>query len=834
MADMTVVQFAQSLNRSVEQLVDQFVAAGVGKKRLNDVVTEEEKKSLLTYLQRKHGHAEETSPNKVTLTRKTVQTVNVSTNTSGNRGPARTVDVEVKKKRTYVKKETDTGGVAPAAEVIEKPTVVAAVEQPMPERAAVTMTEPQEAKPPVVETPHNLSTDKKSVKTAELKVEVIGSKQVIVEAAPKSDAVEPGDKKKMVKHGGALKQANKSSPKSNQNEDRFSRGAKKAPHKGGRKPADDNQHGFKKPAAPIVREVAIGETITVAELADKMSVKASEVIKFMMVSLGSMVTINQTIDQETAVLVVEEMGHTSKIINENAIEEALLASAGEGDLVTRSPVVTIMGHVDHGKTSLLDAIRRAKVAHGEAGGITQHIGAYHVETGHGGITFIDTPGHQAFTAMRARGAKVTDIVVLVVAADDGVMPQTVEAIQHAKAAGVAIVVAINKIDKPEANPDRVMQELSGYEVVAEEWGGDVQFVKVSAKQGLNLDGLLDAILIQSEVLELQAVKDAPAHGSVLESRLDKGRGPVATVLIQQGTLRKGDIVVCGMEYGRVRAIVNENGRPMDDAGPGIPAEVLGLSGVPNAGDELSVVPDERKAREVAMFRQNRAKNLKEAAQQKAKLEDMFKGMTEGDVKVVNLVIKADVQGSVEALIGSLEKLSTDEVKVKVIFSGVGGITESDVDLAISANAIMFGFNVRADASAKRRIENEGVDLHYHSIIYEVVDEVKSAMLGKLDPEFKEQIIGIAEVRDVFKSPKFGAIAGCMVVDGLIKRNNPIRVLRDNVVIYEGELESLRRFKDDAAEVRQGFECGVGVKNYNDVRPGDQIEVYERVQVKRTL
>ncbi len=828
MADMTVVQFAQSLNRSVEQLVDQFVAAGVGKKRLNDVVTEEEKKALLTYLQRKHGHAEESSPTKVTLTRKTVQTVNVSTNTSGNRGPARTVDVEVKKKRTYVKKEVEAV-VAPTPEVTEKPTPAPTLAPtPVVEKAPAKIEQP-------AQTVKEKSAEAKAVKREpEPKVEVIGSKQIIVETAPVKEVVEPGDKKKMVKHGGALKQANKSSPKANQNEDRFSRGAKKAPHKGGKKPMDDNQHGFKKPAAPIIREVAIGETITVAELADKMSVKASEVIKFMMVSLGSMVTINQTIDQETAVLVVEEMGHTPKIINENAIEEALLASAGEGDLVTRSPVVTIMGHVDHGKTSLLDAIRRAKVAHGEAGGITQHIGAYHVETGHGGITFIDTPGHQAFTAMRARGAKVTDIVVLVVAADDGVMPQTVEAIQHAKAANVAIVVAVNKIDKPEANPDRVMQELSGYDVVAEEWGGDVQFVKVSAKQGLNLDGLLDAILIQSEVLELQAVRDAPAHGSVLESRLDKGRGPVATVLVQQGTLRKGDIVVCGMEYGRVRALVNENGRTMDDAGPGIPAEVLGLSGVPNAGDELSVVPDERKAREVAMFRQNRAKNLKEAAQQKAKLEDMFKGMTEGDVKVVNLVIKADVQGSVEALIGSLEKLSTDEVKVKVIFSGVGGITESDVDLAISANAIMFGFNVRADASAKRRIEQEGVDLHYHSIIYEVVDEVKSAMLGKLEPEFKEEIIGIAEVRDVFRSPKFGAIAGCMVIDGLIKRNNPIRVLRDNVVIYEGELESLRRFKDDAAEVRQGFECGVGVKNYNDVRPGDQIEVYERVQVKRTL
>ncbi|MCH9742938.1 MAG: translation initiation factor IF-2, partial [Proteobacteria bacterium] len=490
--------------------------------------------------------------------------------------------------------------------------------------------------------------------------------------------------------------------------------------------------------------------------------------------------------------------------------------------------------VDHGKTSLLDAIRRAKVAHGEAGGITQHIGAYHVETERGGITFIDTPGHQAFTAMRARGAKVTDIVVLVVAADDGVMPQTVEAIQHAKAAGVAIVVAVNKVDKPEANPERVMQELSGYEVVAEEWGGDVQFIQVSAKLGQNLDGLLDAILIQSEVLELQAVKDAPAHGSVLESRLDKGRGPVATVLVQQGTLRKGDIVVCGMEYGRVRALVNENGRPMDEAGPGIPAEVLGLSGVPNAGDELSVVPDERKAREVAMFRQTRAKSLREAAQQKSKLEDMFKGMTEGDIKIVNIVLKGDVQGSIEALTGSLEKLSTDEVRVKIIYAAVGAITETDVDLAISSNAIMFGFNVRADAGAKRRIEQEGYEVHYHSIIYEVVDEVRNAMLGRLEPEFKEQIIGIAEVRDVFRSPKFGAIAGCMVTEGLIKRSNPIRVLRDNVVIYEGELESLRRFKDDAAEVRQGFECGIGVKNYNDVKPGDQIEVYERVQVKRTL
>jgi translation initiation factor IF-2 len=817
MADMTVAQFAQSMNLGVEQLVEQFSSAGVSTKGSQDTVTEEEKKKLLSYLKRKHGQSADVTPNKVTLTRKTTQTVNVAPNAGSKTG--RTVDVEVRKKRTYVKRDEEV--VVPVAVVAtEAPTPAPVVELPVPVPTKVPSVETAQA----------------GVKTAEpVSVEV---KKVFVDIAVVPtpartvEAVEPVDKKKIVKH---VHKQNKPSPKAEQNESRFSRGAKRAPHhKGGRKQEVDNQHAFKKPVAPIVREVAIGETITLAELADKMSVKASEVIKFMMVSLGMMMTINQTLDQETAVLVVEEMGHTAKIINENELEEALLANAGEGVLVMRSPVVTIMGHVDHGKTSLLDAVRRAKVAHGEAGGITQHIGAYHVETERGGITFIDTPGHQAFTAMRARGAKVTDIVVLVVAADDGVMPQTIEAIQHIKAAGVAVVVAVNKMDKPEANPDRIMQELSGYEIVSDQWGGDVQFVQVSAKTGLNLDVLLNAILDQAELLELKAIKDAPAHGTVLESRLDKGRGSVATVLVQQGTLRKGDIVVCGMEYGRVRALVNENGRPMDDAGPGIPVEVLGLSGVPNAGDEMSAVADERKAREIAIFRQNRAKNLKEAAQQKAKLEDMFKGMTEGDVKVVNLVLKADVQGSIEALVGSLEKLSTDEVRVKIVFSGVGGITESDVDLAISANAIMFGFNVRADAGAKRRIEQEGVDLHYHSIIYEVVDEVRSAMLGKLEPEFKEEIIGTAEVRAVFRSPKFGAIAGCMVIDGLIKRNNPIRVLRNNIVIYEGELESLRRVKDDVSEVRQGFECGIGVKNYNDVKEGDQIEVYERVQVKRTL
>jgi translation initiation factor IF-2 len=851
MADMTIAQFAQSMNLNVTQLLEQLVSAGVSGKSDQSVVSETEKKQLLSYLKQKHGQ-NVSEPSKVTLKRKTVQTLNVAPNATGGK---RIVDVEVRKKRTYVKKDADivksnesivedavTESIeAVAVEGITAVEILAPTPSPMPTPEPVATESPSVA--PVASTPVNAQAMiveepivKEGVALMDKVPEVVSTpkpKTKAKEVRRQEVSVRDEDKKKIGKSVSKVGKLN-AKPDLMTGEERFNnRAAKKSPHKGQKKQTE-NQHGFKKPAAPIVREVLIGETITIAELADKMAVKSSEVIKFMMVNLGQFVTINQTIDQETAVMVVEEMGHTSKILNENALEEALLANASEGELVMRSPVVTIMGHVDHGKTSLLDAIRRAKVAHGEAGGITQHIGAYHVETGRGGITFIDTPGHQAFTAMRARGAKVTDIVVLVVAADDGVMPQTIEAVQHAKAAGVAIVVAVNKVDKPDANPDRVMQELSGYEVVAEEWGGDVQFVQVSAKTGHNLDALLDAILIQAEVLELKAIKDAPARGAVLESRLDKGRGPVATVLVQLGTLSKGDIVVCGMEYGRVRALVNENGRPMESAGPGIPVEVLGLSGVPNAGDEMSAVTDERKAREVAMFRQNRAKSLKEAAQQKAKLEDMFKGMTEGDVKAVNIVLKADVQGSVEALTGSLEKLSTDEVRVKIVFSGVGGITESDVDLAISSNAIMFGFNVRADAGAKRRIEQEGVDLHYYSIIYEVVDEVKNAMLGQLSPEFKEEIIGTAEVRAVFRSPKFGAIAGCMVVDGVIKRSNPIRVLRNNVVIYTGELESLRRVKDDVNEVRQGFECGIGVKNYNDVQAGDQIEVYERVQVKRTL
>ncbi|TCP92034.1 translation initiation factor 2 (bIF-2) [Cricetibacter osteomyelitidis] len=594
------------------------------------------------------------------------------------------------------------------------------------------------------------------------------------------------------------------------------------------------QQAFTKPAQAVNRDVVIGETITIKELADKMAVKATEIIKTMM-KMGEMVTINQVIDQETAQLLAEEMGHKVVLRKENELEEAVMSDRDtDAELVQRAPVVTIMGHVDHGKTSLLDYIRKAKVAAGEAGGITQHIGAYHVETNGKMITFLDTPGHAAFTSMRARGAKATDIVVLVVAADDGVMPQTIEAIQHAKAAGVPIVVAVNKIDKPEANPERVETELLQYEVVAEKFGGDVQFVYVSAKKGTGVDELLDAILLQSEVLELTAVKDGMASGVVIESYLDKGRGPVATILVQSGTLNKGDIVLCGFEYGRVRAMRDENGNEIESAGPSIPVEVLGLSGVPAAGDEATVVRDEKKAREVALYRQGKFREVKLARQQKAKLENMFSNMEDGDVAALNVIVKADVQGSVEAICQSLSELSTDEVKVTVVGSGVGGITETDATLAAASNAIILGFNVRADASARRVIESENIDLRYYSIIYELLNEIKAAMSGMLEPEFKQEIIGLAEVRDVFRSPKFGAIAGCMVTEGVIKRNNPIRVLRDNVVIFEGELESLRRFKDDVNEVRNGMECGIGVKNYNDVKVGDQIEVFEVVEVKRSI
>ncbi|HHF3733874.1 TPA: translation initiation factor IF-2 [Haemophilus influenzae] len=636
------------------------------------------------------------------------------------------------------------------------------------------------------------------------------------------------------KKGGRDDENSKNSKNERESNRKNQKDAKFGKGKNGKKGAA-LQQAFTKPAQVVKSDVVIGETITVAELANKMAVKATEIIKMMM-KMGEMVTINQVIDQETAQLVAEELGHKVILRNENELEEAVLGDRDvNAEKVTRAPVVTIMGHVDHGKTSLLDYIRKAKVAAGEAGGITQHIGAYHVEMDDGKmITFLDTPGHAAFTSMRARGAKATDIVVLVVAADDGVMPQTIEAIQHAKAAGAPLVVAVNKIDKPEANPDRVEQELLQHDVISEKFGGDVQFVPVSAKKGTGVDDLLDAILLQSEVLELTAVKDGMASGVVIESYLDKGCGPVATILVQSGTLRKGDIVLCGFEYGRARAMRDENGKEVDEAGPSIPVELLGLSGVPAAGDEATVVRDEKKAREVALYRQGKFREVKLARQQKAKLENMFSNMSEGDVAELNVIVKADVQGSVEAIVQALNELSTNEVKVKVVGSGVGGITETDATLATASNAIIVGFNVRADATARRVIEAENIDLRYYSIIYELLNEIKAAMSGMLEPEFKQEIIGLAEVRDVFRHPKFGAIAGCMVTEGVVKRNNPIRVLRDNVVIFEGELESLRRFKDDVSEVRNGMECGIGVKNYNDVKVGDQIEVFEVVEVKRSI
>ena len=612
--------------------------------------------------------------------------------------------------------------------------------------------------------------------------------------------------------------------------------------KGNRRPTkrgqsgEPQQHGFQLPTISKQIEVDLGETISVADLAHKMSVKAAEVIKALM-NLGSMVTINQLLDRETAAIIIEEMGHTYRFVSENPLEEALIAAIEQGGkdlLKPRPPVVTIMGHVDHGKTSLLDYIRKEHVASGEAGGITQHIGAYHVKTDKGVISFLDTPGHSAFAAMRARGAKVTDIVVLVIAADDGIMPQTIEGIQHAKASNTPIIVAVTKVDKPAADRERIMSELTQYGIVSEDWGGENLFAFVSSKTGEGIDHLLDQILVQAEVLELKAISEGPARGSVIESKLDRGRGPVASILVQSGCLKKGDILLAGYEYGRVRALIDENGQQVESASPSIPVEVIGLSGVPNAGDEVMVVPDERKAREIALFRQGKFREIKLARQHKSKLENLFNSMGEAETKRLNIVLKADVQGSIEALANALEELSNEEVTVSVIASGVGGITESDANLAVSSEALVVGFNVRADNTARKIIEDEGLSLYYYSVIYDVIDEVKKALIGKLAPQFKEQIIGIAEVRDVFKSPKIGAIAGCMVTEGQIKRNSPIRVLRDNIVIYEGELESLRRFKDDVSEVRAGIECGIGVKNYNDVRTGDQIEVFEIVEVERKL
>ena len=866
MSEVTVKQLAEAVSIPVDRLLVQLGEAGVAVPENADAtISDSDKMQLLKHLRQANEatDAGAATSKKITLKRKTVSELK-----QGSAGKSKTVSVEVRKRRTYVKRN-----VVADEEAVEQADQVEAVEQV--ETAEVEMVE--EA-PVVVETAEQeqerLAAEEvlrvkaeeeqrkaaaeaavaAAVAAAHSEVQVAAKKaideaQKAAAAMPATPAVKApaGEAGKKEAPKGRLRAAK---PAADHGRGKKKKGAgreelhvsagksgrrKKKPAKRGRVVVEEGPHGFQMPTAPIVREVSIPETISVSDLAQKMTVKAGEVIKVMM-GMGSMVTINQVLDQETASIVVEEMGHTVKLMREDALETEVLGNEVvlTGDEVQRAPVVTIMGHVDHGKTSLLDHIRRAKVASGEAGGITQHIGAYHVETDRGMITFLDTPGHAAFTAMRARGAQITDIVILVVAADDGVMPQTIEAIKHAKAAGVPLIVAVNKVDKPEADPDRVKQELTAHEVICEEWGGDTIFAHVSAKTGEGIDGLLDSILLQSEVLELKALETGPATGLVVESSLDKGRGAVATVLVQNGTLNKGDILLVGKEYGRVRAMFDENGQPIDSAGPSIPVQVLGLSGTPDAGDPAAVVADEKKAREIALFRQGRLRDVKLAKQQAAKLENVFSQMTEGDVGTVNLLVKADVQGSAEALHTSLTNLSTDEVRVKIVSSGVGGITESDINLALASQAIVVGFNVRADGSAKRAAQDNEVDLRYYSVIYDIIDDVKHAMSGLLSPEIREEIIGMAEVKDVFRSQKLGAIAGCLVVEGTVKRSNPIRVLRDNVVVYEGELESLRRYKDDVNEVKSGTECGIGVKDYNDIQPGDQVEVYERFEVAKTI
>jgi translation initiation factor IF-2 len=898
MTELTVKALSEEIGTPVDRLLEQLAEAGMTKTGA-DSVSEDEKQKLLTFLRKEHGETSpKGEPTRLTLQRKTRSTLSV--NAGG--GKSKNVQVEVRKKRTYVKRsaiedEAKRQAEETAQREAEEKAKLEAEKARLEAEAQAKREAEEKAKREAEELAKREAEEKakreaKSSQKAELsdeekskqeaarqeaealmrrqeeelrrKAEEESQRQLdkARELAEKNqerwsaadenkgdmeeentdyhlttsryarEAEDEADRRDEGSRRAKAKKKASARDEQRQERDMRPRGGK-AGRRGRAKPSS-MQQGFDKNATVAKSDVVIGETIIVSELAQKMSVKGTEVIKVMM-KMGAMATINQVIDQETAQLVAEEMGHKVILRKENELEEAVLLDRDStSDAVPRAPVVTIMGHVDHGKTSTLDYIRRTHVASGEAGGITQHIGAYHVETDNGMITFLDTPGHAAFTAMRARGAQATDIVVLVVAADDGVMPQTIEAIQHSKAAGVPLIVAVNKIDKEDANPDNVKNELAQYDIIPEEWGGENMFVHISAKQGTNVDSLLEAILLQAEVLELTAVADGMGSGVVVESRLDKGRGPVATILVQSGTLRKGDVLLCGQEYGRVRAMRDELGNEVLEAGPSIPVEVLGLSGVPSAGDEATVVRDERKAREVANYRQGKFREVKLARQQKAKLENMFSNMAAGEVAELNIVLKADVQGSVEAISDALLKLSTDEVKVNIVGSGVGGITETDATLAAASNAIVLGFNVRADASARRTIETENLDLRYYSIIYQLIDEVKQAMSGMLAPEFKQEIIGLAEVRDVFRSPKLGAIAGCMVTEGVIKRNNPIRVLRENVVIFEGELESLRRFKDDVAEVKSGYECGVGVKNYNDVRVGDQIEVFETIEIKRSI
>ena len=832
MTQVTVKELAQVVDTPVERLLQQMREAGLPHSSAEQVVTDNEKQALLAHLKSSHGVKVE-EPRKITLQRKTTSTLRVA--------GSKTISVEVRKKKTFVKRSPEEIEAEKQRELAEQRAVA----------EAARLKAEEEAKRRAAEEAQRSGSEPVAAAVAEAApAAVAAAVEVPVVAAPavderkkdeprrpdkarNDDADRRGGERKTTQHRPTVKEkapAPRVAPRTiDEESDGFRRGGR-----GKSKLKKRNAHGFQSPTGPVVRDVAIGETITVGDLAQQMSVKAAEVIKFMF-KMGTPVTINQVLDQETAQLIAEELGHKVKLVSDNALEEQLAESLKfEGEAIARAPVVTVMGHVDHGKTSLLDYIRRAKVAAGEAGGITQHIGAYHVETDRGMVTFLDTPGHAAFTAMRARGAKATDIVILVVAADDGVMPQTIEAVQHAKAAGVPLVVAVNKIDKPGADLDRIRSELSVHGVTSEEWGGDTPFVPVSAKVGTGVDELLEAVLLQAEILELKATPSAPGRGVVVESRLDKGRGPVATVLVQDGTLRQGDMVLIGSNYGRIRAMLDENGKAIKEAGPSIPVEILGLDGTPDAGDDMSVLADEKKAREVALFRQGKFREVKLARAHAGKLENIFENMGQEEKKTLNIVLKSDVRGSLEALQGSLGGLGNDEVQVRVVGGGVGGITESDANLALASNAVLFGFNVRADAGARKIVEQEGLDMRYYNVIYDIIEDVKKALTGMLGSDVRENILGIAEVRDVFRSPKFGAIAGCMVVEGTVYRNRPIRVLRDDVVIFEGELESLRRFKDDASEVRNGMECGIGVKSYNDVKVGDKIEVFEKVQVARSL
>jgi len=852
MAEVTVSQFAEVLKVPVDRLLVQLDQAGIKVSGPEARISDDAKLELLTHLRRSHGSDEadgDAAPRKITLKRKTQSELKLAS----TQGRARTVNVEVRRKRTYIKRDVlEEQARAQQDELDSRKKEAADAARAESERAE---SERRERERLEAENRRRAEEEETRRRAQEDARRVAEQRSRDDEARRTREREEHerrgGDRERAVPAPAAAPErarpvaAAVPAPVADDKATRYGRQelhvtgdvssrykkkrrAKSRPVSAGA----GGEHAFEMPTAPVVREVGIGETVTVAELAQKMAVKATEVIKVLM-NMGVMATINQPIDQDTAVLVVEEMGHTPKMLKENQIEVDLQGGQAEAELEPRPPVVTVMGHVDHGKTSLLDYIRRTKVAAGEAGGITQHIGAYHVETPKGLITFLDTPGHAAFTAMRARGAKATDVVVLVVAADDGVMPQTIEAIQHARAAGVPIVVAVNKIDKSDADQDKVRTELSKHEVISEEWGGQNIFVPVSARTGQGVDQLLDSILLQSEVLELRAPRSGLASGVVIESSIEKGRGAVATVLVKRGTLRMGDPIIAGSEFGRVRAMFDENGKPVQEAPPSMPVVVLGLSAAPNAGDELLVVESERKAREVALYRQGKFRDVK-LARTSTRAEDVFSQMGEAKAGVVAVLIKADVQGSAEALREALGKLSTDEVQVKVIASGLGGITVSDVQLAAASRALIIGFNVRADAGAREAVKETGVEVRYYSIIYEAIDDVKQMMSGMLQPEIKEQIVGVAQVREVFRSSKFGVVAGCLVMEGFVRRNNPIRVLRDNVVIFEGALESLRRFKDDASEVRAGTECGIGVKNYQDVRVNDQIECFSRVEVARTL